>query len=255
MKKFIAFLLLSSLAISGCSAPGSVVGSPTKNSATEGTQSGDRQAADDLASPESSSQASQEPTNSMAGQSPEQSKSTSNGVVLYRETPGVHGIFWLGMTESEAFDSMKTNNIILDKSHNVDRDEFGAEIVKDISYSPYGVCYSINTTGFLTLDFDKYKKLIFFTAHYPPQDWQKEAQKISSTYSTEKGVKLQDNFDVVGKLYGKPTAIHSADNAAFVYTYKLRDDLYVFFRGTIANGTNEIDLFEYSSSDKMIYDI
>ncbi len=180
------------------------------------------------------------------------SKSNINGVVLFRETPGVHGVFWLGMTESEAFSSMKANKIIPDQSGEEDRDPLGAIIEKGPAEHSLGIYYTIYTTGFLTLEFNKDKKLIYFASKYPPQDWQKEGQKISSTYATEKGVKLHDSFDVVEKLYGKPMAI---DNISpLIYTYKLSDSLYVSFRGIKQNGANEIDLFEYSlNSNLYIY--
>lgn len=172
------------------------------------------------------------------------SKSKINGVVLFRETPGVHGIFWLGMTESEAVGSMKANNIIPERSKKEDRDQLGAIIETDPSFHSFGIFYSIYTTGFLTLEFNKDKKLIYFASKYPPQDWQKEGQEISSTYVTEKGVKLHDSFDAVEKLYGKPMAI--INTSPLIYSYKLSDGLYVAFRGIKQNGANEIDLFEYS---------
>lgn len=176
------------------------------------------------------------------------SKSKINGVVLLRETSGVHGVFWLGMTESEAFRSMKANNIILDRSRTEDRDELGATIETEPSVLSSGIFYTVYTTGFLELEFNKDKKLIYFAANYPPQDWQKEAKKICSAYATEKGVKLHDSFDAVEKLYGKPMAIINI--FPLIYTYKLSNDLYVAFRGIKQNGANEIDLFEYSSSNK-----
>ena len=178
----------------------------------------------------------------------ENASSKFNGVVLFSETPGVHGVFWLGMTESEAFSSMKANNIFPDQPKEADLGEFGAIIETEPGDHSFGIFYTIYTTGFSTLEFNKEKRLIYFATNYPPQDWQKEAQKISSTYVTEKGVKLHDSFDVVEKLYGKPTAIINI--SPLIYTYKLSNDLYVAFRGIKQNGANEIDLFEYSTSDK-----
>lgn len=256
MRRILVFCLSAFLlAASGCGMPGgeeasSAITSSRSNRSSAGVSGSAVPAISSVTSAVSSEQSSGSGKVSSKNNTGENasSKSKINGVVLFSETPGVHGIFWLGMTESEAFGSMKANKITPDQSRKEDRDQLGAIIEKEPAEHSFGIYYTIYTTGFLTLEFNKDKKLIYFASKYPPQDWQKEGQKISSTYVTEKGVKLHDSFDVVEKLYGKPMAIINI--SPLIYTYKLSNDLYVAFRGIKQNGANEIDLFEYSSSNK-----
>lgn len=256
MRRILVFCLSAFLlAASGCGLPGKEGVSSAITSSRSNRSSSDvsgstlpviSSATSTIGSEQSSSSRQINSENS-SGESAS-AKSKINGMVLFRETPGVHGVFWLGMTESEAFSSMKANKIIPDQSREEERDPLGAIIEKEPAEHSLGIYYTIYTTGFLTLEFNKDKELIYFAANYPPQDWQKEGKKICSAYVTEKGIKLHNSFDAVEKLYGKPLAIINI--SPLIYTYKLSDDLYVAFRGIKQNGANEIDLFEYSSSDK-----